>query len=401
MGSYTSVKFTLNPGNPVVTLRIGGGSQAENYVAICNAETGEILAKISAPASGHVMHVVSITVDGYVEGTPVVVKVVDGTDGSAVTGGWGFLHVDDFRFSGYILEATNPDDDNNYSDVVWSFEDGYNPFTTDDNFTLPNICDDDMEWNEGILPMNKDGKYYMSTIGTKSSVNEAATGEFVSVPFILNPATPWVNFRIGGGGWAENYVSICNAETGEELARVINPINGHPLNQVVIAVPNYVEGTPLVIKIVDNTTENFAFIHVDDFRFSGTVIEIDNEETTEPKGEDTTEPTGEVTTETTGEGITEPKDEDTTEPTDEVTTEPTGEVTTEPKDEETTQAGGETTAPGDTDTDQTEEVSTENEGSGKDTPKKEHDHAMDDIRYFVLNVLNDASDGFFVFASDR
>ena len=41
------------------------------------------------------------------------------------------------------------------------------------------------------------------------------------------------------------------------------------------------------------------------------------------------------------------------------------------------------------------------EGAHKDTPKKEHDHAMDDLRYFVLNVLNDASDGFYVFASDR
>ena len=41
------------------------------------------------------------------------------------------------------------------------------------------------------------------------------------------------------------------------------------------------------------------------------------------------------------------------------------------------------------------------EGANKDTPKKEHDHAMDDIRYFVLNVLNDGDDGFFVLASDR
>lgn len=40
-------------------------------------------------------------------------------------------------------------------------------------------------------------------------------------------------------------------------------------------------------------------------------------------------------------------------------------------------------------------------GATKDTPKKEHDHAMDDIRYFVLNALDDASDGFFVFASSR
>lgn len=41
------------------------------------------------------------------------------------------------------------------------------------------------------------------------------------------------------------------------------------------------------------------------------------------------------------------------------------------------------------------------EGARKDTPKKEHDHAMDDIRYFVLNALSKEDDGFFVMASDR
>ncbi len=41
------------------------------------------------------------------------------------------------------------------------------------------------------------------------------------------------------------------------------------------------------------------------------------------------------------------------------------------------------------------------EGANKDTPKKENDHAMDDIRYFVLNVLNRQDDAFFAFASSR
>ena len=41
------------------------------------------------------------------------------------------------------------------------------------------------------------------------------------------------------------------------------------------------------------------------------------------------------------------------------------------------------------------------EGARKDTPKKEHDHAMDDIRYFVLNALSQEDDGFFVYASSR
>ena len=38
---------------------------------------------------------------------------------------------------------------------------------------------------------------------------------------------------------------------------------------------------------------------------------------------------------------------------------------------------------------------------GKDTPVKENDHAMDDIRYFVTTVMNEETDDFFVFASDR
>lgn len=41
------------------------------------------------------------------------------------------------------------------------------------------------------------------------------------------------------------------------------------------------------------------------------------------------------------------------------------------------------------------------EGAHKDTPKKEHDHAMDDIRYFVLNALEKESDSFYVFAASR
>lgn len=40
------------------------------------------------------------------------------------------------------------------------------------------------------------------------------------------------------------------------------------------------------------------------------------------------------------------------------------------------------------------------ESGGKDTPLKENDHAMDDVRYFVSTALDD-DDDIFVFASDR
>ena len=41
------------------------------------------------------------------------------------------------------------------------------------------------------------------------------------------------------------------------------------------------------------------------------------------------------------------------------------------------------------------------ENSAKDAPKKENDHAMDEIRYFVSTVLAKSDDGFFAIASSR
>lgn len=40
-------------------------------------------------------------------------------------------------------------------------------------------------------------------------------------------------------------------------------------------------------------------------------------------------------------------------------------------------------------------------GALQDAPKKEHDHAMDDIRYFVSTILQQPSDGFFVASAAR
>ncbi len=42
------------------------------------------------------------------------------------------------------------------------------------------------------------------------------------------------------------------------------------------------------------------------------------------------------------------------------------------------------------------------EGAGKDTPKKENDHAMDEIRYFVSTILSqEKQEDFFVFSTER
>jgi len=35
------------------------------------------------------------------------------------------------------------------------------------------------------------------------------------------------------------------------------------------------------------------------------------------------------------------------------------------------------------------------DGGGRDAPRKERDHAMDDVRYFVATVLRQPGDGFY------
>ncbi len=160
-----------------------------------------------------------------------------------------------------------------YTDIHWSFEDGtMAPFTTTGSFKMPNICNDDYCWNGTGKSMNKDGTYYMSTIGTSADYDEAPTGEFVSTAFVLDPSNPTVSFRIGGGESDKNYVAICDAETGDILAKK-SPMwqmdTYHPLIAASLTVENYVEGTPVVIKVVDGTTAGWAFVHVDDFRFVG------------------------------------------------------------------------------------------------------------------------------------
>ena len=41
------------------------------------------------------------------------------------------------------------------------------------------------------------------------------------------------------------------------------------------------------------------------------------------------------------------------------------------------------------------------EGAGKEQPKKENDHAMDEIRYFAMEVFGKQKSGFFAISQPR
>lgn len=261
-GSIQSPPFKIM--DPVIRFKIAGGSNEKNYVAVCRASDGTEIAKLSRPSvngdsGSHVFQDVQIDLgENYQENEIVYLKIVDGT-----TSSWGFINVDDFSLRGMLYHE--------YTDIHWSFEDGTaSPFTTTDEFGKL-VVDRDVDRNDKKTPMNKDGKYYLSTVEVEDPLkyNESFQGELRSPVIYL--AEPTVTLKISGGG-PDNYVAVCRESDNQELARVSSPKNAHPFQDVTLDLgDNFIEGEAVYLKIVDATTSGWGFIQVDDIRFRGAV----------------------------------------------------------------------------------------------------------------------------------
>ena len=126
-------------------------------------------------------------------------------------------------------------------------------------------------WNEN-LPYNKKGTYLFSGIN-----DEASVGTLTSSAFTVG-GSGYITFMLGGGGNpVECYVSIIDAESGEELVRYANRLfndkgigiinNGSNLANMVWYKADLSEfmGRSLKIRIVDNATNNWGLITADSF----------------------------------------------------------------------------------------------------------------------------------------
>ena len=126
-------------------------------------------------------------------------------------------------------------------------------------------------WNEN-LPYNKKGAWLFSGIS-----DEAGRGTLTSSAFTVG-GSGYITFLLGGGGNPlECYVSIIDAETGDELARYANRLfndkgigiinNGSNLANMVWYKADLSEfmGRSLKIRVVDNATSNWGLITVDSF----------------------------------------------------------------------------------------------------------------------------------------
>ena len=126
-------------------------------------------------------------------------------------------------------------------------------------------------WVEN-LPYNKKGAYLFSGINA-----EAGKGSLTSSAFTVG-GSGYITFMLGGGANPlECYVSIIDAESGEELARYANRLfndkgigiinNGSNLANMVMYKADLTEfmGRSLKIRIVDNADKNWGLITADSF----------------------------------------------------------------------------------------------------------------------------------------
>ncbi len=132
-------------------------------------------------------------------------------------------------------------------------------------------------WAEN-LPYNKKGAYLFSGIVNEGEgVLESHKGTLTSSAFTVG-GSGYITYMLGGGGNPlECYISIIDANTGEELARYANRLfndkgigiinNGSNLANMVWYKADLSEfmGRSLKIRIVDNSVNNWGLITADSF----------------------------------------------------------------------------------------------------------------------------------------
>ena len=132
-------------------------------------------------------------------------------------------------------------------------------------------------WNENF-PYNKKGTFLFSGIVNEDAgILESHKGSLTSSAFTVG-GSGYITYLLGGGGNPlECYISIIDAETGDELMRFANRLfsdrgtgiinNGSNLANMVLYKADISEfmGRSVKIRIVDNSTSNWGLITADSF----------------------------------------------------------------------------------------------------------------------------------------
>ncbi|MBC8546900.1 hypothetical protein H8711_08135 [Clostridiaceae bacterium NSJ-31] len=264
-GELRSVNFALL--DPIITMKICGGTDISKlYFAVCDAATGKELAKIGSQENRYVFKDVTFDVTGKVPmGTEVFFKIVDAT-----SSGWGFLAVDDIKFTGHVIEAP-------IVDITYDFESGkVEPWRTMPNSTFGRpIGYRDTDFN-GNVDIQKQGKYYLTTEENENgSYNDGQTGVFRSPVFTIDVENnPKVNFLIGGGT-AEQvkdgaYVALKRTD-GTIVAKWNCSKNQYIFERQEHDLTGLINKyDKLYLEVYDNTAVGWGHVIFDDFHAVGT-----------------------------------------------------------------------------------------------------------------------------------
>ena len=299
IGTMKSSTFVVGGINKM-SFRIGGGKNPQFcYISICDAATGAELLRFSnryfhdlgaqlINQGCNLMNMVQYVADlSSITGRTVYIKVTDNAAND-----WGLLTLDSFITyyetegslpeSYYVANNILPEEETPsvYKVTNGGFETGdLTGWTKTGN--IGGISASEIWWNEWYS-FNKSGTYLFN--GWNG--NEADTGTLVSSSFTVGGINK-ISFKLGG---AKNkslcYVSIIDASTNEELVKFSNYkfqdtthkyyYNGQPIDLASDGVykANMVQyiadltdlaGREVKIKIVDNASNDWGLVFVDDF----------------------------------------------------------------------------------------------------------------------------------------
>ena len=299
-GILRSSVFELG-GKGFISFKLGGcADQGSTYIRFMRVTSGEpvVAAKVSnaqykneqfpfVPMKMHLLNMVQYYIDlsEYV-GERLYIEIVDNNSSSDDLGAMTF---DSFET---YYEATPYWKDKEYYriDVNSSFEK-----ETDSEYQVPNgtfetgdltswtlksdgltpigeISSKSYWWDKASLPFNKKGTFFFS-----GETYESGTGTLTSSKFKVG-GCGYMTFRMSGARDPLSvYISIINAENGEELLRFTNFMfndlgtdlvgrGSYLMNMILYKADlNSLMGQEVRIQVVDNATANWGLVCVDSF----------------------------------------------------------------------------------------------------------------------------------------
>ena len=155
---------------------------------------------------------------------------------------------------------------------LFSFEEEDIGYITVESGQFGKIISDRKTYINSSEPVNKVGECFLSTVDTESGEgNDEYTGIIKLKTFKVS--MPYMALMIGGGLSDQIYVALCDLE-GNELLRIKNYYSTENMTRVVVDLNEYM-GQSVYLKVVDNSSDYYGFILLDDIKLCMTHEDAD------------------------------------------------------------------------------------------------------------------------------